>query len=154
MTKFLYGLRAAALFLVLAGLAPAAPAQMPEPRTAGGVTYVAGGIGEGEVAAMREQASGYSALIEFVEVEAGSLHGNWTADVAVDVKSAGRILASINVPGPMLLLRLAPGRYTLEATRADVKLTRTIEVKARARPLRERFIWRAAAGTLGNDLRK
>jgi|GEM_PF-1118001 len=148
--------RLAAVLLILslgAGLS-AAQAQMPEPRTAGGVAYVAGGIGDGEVAAMRAQASAYSALIEFVEVETGSMHGNWTADIAVDVKSGKQILTSINVPGPMLLLRLPPGRYTIDATRADIKLSKVLEVRAGAKPLRERFIWRAAPGTLGNDLKK
>lgn len=140
---------AAALLFAGAAIAQALPAQ-----TTGGVTYVAGGIGEDDVKAMRAQASGYSALIEFVEVEPGSQRGNWTADIAVDVKSGKQLLASINVPGPMLLLRLAPGRYTLEATHGDVRLSKTLEVKPRGALLRERFIWRAAAGALGNDLRK
>jgi len=134
--------------------APAPMTQPPQPRSINGITYLAGGIGEAEVAALRAQSAQYSAFIEFAEVEPGSQRGNWTADVAVDVKSGTQLLASIPVPGPLLLLRLAPGRYVLEATHADVKLTKTIEIKAKAPPLRERFVWRAAAGTLGNDLRK
>jgi len=144
-------LLAAALLIVGAGTASAQPLQA---QTTGGVTYVAGGIGEDDVKAMREQAAGYSALIEFVEVEPGSQRGNWTADIAVDVKSSKQLLASINVPGPMLLLRLAPGRYTLEATHGDVRLSKTLDIKPRGALLRERFIWRAAAGSLGNELRK
>jgi len=128
-------------------------AQAPAPQTTGAVTYVVGGVGTDEVAAMQAQATAYSALIEFAEVEPGNPHGNWTADIAVDVKSGTQILASINVSGPILLLRLAPGRYTLEATHADVKLTKAIEVRAKGPVVRERFVWRAAAGTLGNDLR-
>ena len=122
-----------ALALALtAGLSQTARAQMPEEKTVAGISYVAGGIGDSEVAAMQAQASSYSAMIEFVEVEAGSQHGNWTADIAVDIKSGTQLLASINVPGPLLLLRLAPGRYTLEATHGDVKLTKVLEVKTRA----------------------
>ena len=154
MQKWTRGLAATVLALVLgSAISLVAHAQMPAPQTVGGVTYLAGGIGEGEVAALREQAPGYSAMFEFVEVEPGSTHGNWTADIALDVKSGGQTLASINVPGPVLLLKLAPGRYTLEATHADVKLSKTIEIKARGPLLRDRFIWRAAAGALGNDLR-
>jgi len=154
MQKSTRGLAAAILALALGGAMPLlSHAQLPAPQTVGGVTYLAGGIGEGEVAALREQAAGYSAMFEFVEVEPGSTHGNWTADIALDVKSGGKTLASINVPGPVLLLKLAPGRYLLEATHADVKLSKTIDIKARGPLLRDRFIWRAAAGTLGNDLR-
>jgi len=146
-------IRAGFAILALACTGISAWAQAPEPHSVGTVTYVAGGVGTDEVAAMKAQASAYSALIEFAEVEPGVPHGNWTADIAVDVKAGSQLLASINVPGPILLLRLAPGRYTLEATHADVKLTKSIEVKAKGPVLRERFVWRAAAGTLGNDLR-
>ena len=139
--------------LIIVCVTTAALAQTPGPQTIGPVTYVAGGVGTDEVAALKAQATAYSALIEFAEVEPGNPHGNWTADIAVDVKSGPQVLASINVLGPILLLRLAPGRYTLEATHADVKLTKAIEVKAKGPVVRERFVWRAAAGTLGNDLR-
>jgi hypothetical protein len=132
----------------------AAHAQMPAAQTVGGVTYVSGGIGSDEVAAMREQAPSYSAMFEFVEVEAGSQHGNWTADVSLDVISGKQTLATVALDGPILLLRLQPGRYTLQATHGDVKLTKVIEIKARGPLLRDRFIWRAAAGALGNDLRQ
>jgi hypothetical protein len=154
MQKFLVRFGAAVLFLAFGGaLSPPGQAQALEVHTAGGVTYLTGGIGTDEVAALRKQAPAYSAMIEFVEVEAGSQRGDWTADVAVDVKSGKQTVASINVSGPMLLLRLAPGRYTLEATHGTVKLVKSLDIKAGGPPLRERFIWRAAAGSLGSGLR-
>jgi len=154
MQSYLRGAGATLLVLALAaGLPLAARAQAPEPRTVGAVTYVGGGIGDGEVAALREQAASYSAMIEFVEIEPGSQHGAWTADVVVDVKSGTQVLASIIVPGPLLLLRLAPGRYNIDATHGDVRLSKVLDIKPRGALLRERFIWRAAAGSLGGDLR-
>jgi hypothetical protein len=132
---------------------PAPVSKPPQPQTVGGITWMDGGIGDGEVALIREQQAGYSALIEMVEVEPGSQRGNWTADVAVEIKSGGQTLANLPVQGPLLLLRMSPGKYTLEATHADVKLTKTIEIKAKAPLLRERFVWKAAAGSLGTDLK-
>jgi hypothetical protein len=146
-----HALRAA---LFTAALTPLlAHAQMPPAQTAGGVTYVTGGIGSDEVASMQAEAKNYSVMIEFVELEAGSQHGNWTADVSVDVKYGNQTLTSIAVTGPLLLLRLAPGRYSLDATHGDVKLNKVIEIKPNAKPSRERFVWMAAAGSLGSNLR-
>jgi hypothetical protein len=141
--------------LVAAGVLLCTPghAQTPAPQTAGNVTYLMGGIGESEVTALRAEAGSYSLMFEFVEIEPGSQHGSWTADVAVQVRSGNDVLANIAVTGPLLLLRLAPGRYVIDATHNDVKLTKTIEIKAKAALLRDRFIWRAAAGSLGSDLK-
>ena len=149
--KHLIGAACAIAFF--ASLPAGAQVSAPEPRTVGGVTYIAGGIGDGEVAAMREQSANYSVMYEFVEVEPGSQRGNWTADVVVDVKSGTQSLASIIVPGPLLLLRLAPGRYTIDAVHGDVRITKTLEIKPRGALVRDRFIWKAAAGSLGSDLK-
>jgi len=152
MRSNLHYLRAA---LLAAGLlfCAAGQAQTPAPQAAGNITYLTGGIGENEVAAMRAEAPGYSLMFEFVEIEPGSQHGSWTADVAVQVRSGSEIIANIAANGPLLLLRLAPGRYVVEATHNDIKLAKTFEIKAKAPVLRDRFIWRAAAGSLGSDLK-
>jgi len=102
---------------------------------------------------MQQAAAGYSVMIEFVEVEPGKPHGSWTADVAVSVKAGKQEVANIAVPGPLLLLRLPPGRYAVDAIHADVKLSKVLEIKPGAKVLRERFIWRAAPGALGSDLK-
>jgi hypothetical protein len=149
MLKPLFLLVAAAS--MLAGVS--AIAQVPEIRTSGSVAYIAGGIGEGEVKAIRDQAASFSALVEFVEVEQGQMHGDWTADIAVNVLSGGQLIATLQAPGPLLLLRLAPGRYTLEAIHGDVKLSKVIEIKPRGALVRERFIWRVPQGSLGADLK-
>ena len=137
---------------LLFGAAQTATAQAPAPVTAGKVTYVTGGIGESEVTAMRAQAREYSAMIEFVEIEPGNPRGVWTADVAVTVKSGKEALASFDATGPLLLLRLPAGRYTVEATHGGVAMSKPLAVAASAKPLQERFIWRAQ-GSLGGEAR-
>jgi len=138
--------------LLFFGAVQTASAQVPAPVTAGKVTYVTGGIGESEVTAMRAQAREYSALIEFVEIEPGNPRGVWTADVAVTVKSGKESLATFDATGPLLLLRLPAGRYTLEATHGGVVMSKPLAVAAGAKPVQERFIWRAQ-GSLGGEAR-
>lgn len=138
--------------LLAFAMAPAAFAQAPAPVTDGKVTYVTGGIGESEVSAMQAQARDYSALLEFVEVEPGNPRGVWTADVGITVKAGKETLASFNATGPLLLLRLPAGRYTIEATHGGVAMSKALDIKAGAKPLKERFIWRAQ-GSLGGEAR-
>jgi hypothetical protein len=138
--------------VLLLGAAQTAVAQVPASVNAGKVTYVTGGIGESEVTAMRAQAREYSALIEFVEIEPGNPRGVWTADVAVSIKSGKEVLATFDATGPLLLLRLPAGRYTVEATHGGVAMSKPLAVAAGANPAQERFIWRAQ-GSLGGEAR-
>ena len=146
--RYLVGI--AALFAL--ATVPAAFAQAPAPVTDGKVTYVTGGIGESEVSAMQAQAREYSALLEFVEVEPGNPRGVWTADVGVTIKAGKEPLASFNATGPLLLLRLPAGRYTIEATHGGVAISKALDIRAGARSVKERFIWRAQ-GSLGGEAR-
>ncbi len=146
--------RGAGVLLVAAGMAVSvhtlAQAPMPAPITSGGITYLSGGVGEGEQTALRAQAKDYSMLIEFAEVEAGNPRGVWTADVSLAVKSGQTLVATLSTNGPLLLLRLAPGTYTLDATHGGVLRSKTVQIKAGAAPLQERFVW-PATGSLGGN---
>lgn len=144
------------LFLALAlGLLVqvAAHGQVSEGQSQG-LGYLAGGIGGDELAALRARARDYNVRIEFVELELGSQHGNWTADAAVTISSGQRQLAQIDVPGPLLYLRMPAGRYTIDAVRNGEKLSMDITAGDLAHPLLKRFVWRVAKGSLGSGLKE
>ena len=79
-------------------------------------------------------------LLEFTEVERGTVHGRWSSDVKVTVKSGANVLLGMTTEGPLMLMRLKPGSYLIEAYSGGVKQNKRIEVKANAL-VRERFFW-------------
>ena len=115
-------------------------AQLPAVKTEGAVSYLSGGIGDDEEAQIRSAARDYGVLLEFSEVERGTSHGRWTADVKVSIKAGQGVLLSAATDGPLMLVRLKPGSYTVEAERNGAKQAKRIEVKASGL-MRERFFW-------------
>ena len=102
--------------------------------------YLCGGIGDDEEIQIRGAAKDYGMLLEFAEVERGTSHGRWTSDVSVTVKSGANAVLSTTTDGPLMLIRLKPGSYTVEAERYGAKQAKRIEVKSSGL-VRERFFW-------------
>jgi len=115
-------------------------AQLPAVKSAGEVRYLSGGIGDDEELEIRRAAADFGMLLEFTEVERGNNHGKWSADIDVTVRSGNQAVLSTRTDGPLLLLRLAPGAYTVEAARKGVRQTKRIEVKP-GKLARERYFW-------------
>lgn len=109
-------------------------------KTQGAVSYLSGGIGDDEEGQIRGAAKDYGVLLEFSEVERGTSHGRWTSDVSVTIKSGASAVLSTTAEGPLMLVKLKPGSYVVDAERQGVKQTKRIEVKANA-VARERFFW-------------
>ena len=124
----------------LTALCTNALGQMPVQKTQNGIAYVSGGIGDDEEIDMRRAARDYGVLLEFAEVERGSSRGQWTADVTRSIKSGADTVFNTRADGPLMLVRLKPGRYVAEAERQGVKQTKRLEVKAGV-VARERFFW-------------
>ncbi len=124
----------------LTALCTNALGQMPVQKTQNGIAYVSGGIGDDEEIDMRRAAKDYGVLLEFSEVERGTSHGRWTADVNISIKAGTQAVFNARADGPLMLIRLKPGSYVAEAERQGVKQSKRIEVKAAA-PARERFFW-------------
>ena len=117
-------LSAAALALALA--VPAFAAALPQPKTEHGVTYLSGGIGEDESAAMKAEAKHYPLSLVF---SAGK-YGEYLARVPVTIKDyAGKMVLDTVSKGPILLVSLAPGRYTVTATRDGKTLRQAVDIK-------------------------
>ena len=129
-----------AALIGLGALCPNAFGQLPSVKTQGAVTYLSGGIGDDEEAQIRSVARDFGVLLEFSEVERGSSHGRWTSDVKVSIKAGQSVMLSTATDGPLMLLRLKPGSYMVEAERSGATQAKRIEVKAGAL-VRERFFW-------------
>ena len=137
MTENPHGYWLAAL-IDLTALRTNACGQLPAAKTQGAVSYLSGGIGDDEENQICDAAREYGVLLEFSEVERGSSHGRWTADVDVDIKSGTESVLKFRTEGPLMLVKLKPGAYTVEAERKGARRAKRIEVKPNA-VARERF---------------
>ena len=128
--------RATALSLA-AGLAIAAAAaqaqNMPAQQSAGTVQYSCGGIGVDESTAMRAAMKDYPLALLFA-----APGGDYLADINVQITGAGE--ASFTAGGPVCLLKLPEGRYSVKATTKDGReKSQSVEVGKGSKSLDFRF---------------
>lgn len=117
---------AAAAFAAAFSLAAGA-ATLPAPQTLNGITYLSGGIGREEVAAIKAEAKNYPLSLVF---SAGPRHA-FVAEVKVTIKDkAGKALLDGASGGPIVLVKLPAGTYTVHAVQGGVALNRTVQVTA------------------------
>jgi hypothetical protein len=115
-SQTVFGLAASTLLvLVLASAAPAVDRPSLEPHMQGKVTYLTGGIGEEEQAAVREHAGEYNLWITLTRPD-----GAYLSKVEVRVENdAGETLLDTTTDGPFLLAKLPPGRYAIRTMAMD-----------------------------------
>ena len=107
-------LLASALLTALASLAQhMETAKIPPMREQGALQYSCGGIGLDESTAMRAVMSEYPLSLLFTDKD-----GEYLADIAVEIKGA-KDSYRFQAGGPVCLLRLPEGAYTLQATTRD-----------------------------------
>lgn len=109
--------------LLLAAL-QAGAATLPAAQTQNGVAYLTGGIGEDESAAMRMEARHYPVSMFF----AAGKDNAFLADVKVTVRNKAGKEVLTTAAGPILLVNLPSGRYTVTAERNSKVLQRTVLV--------------------------
>lgn len=101
-----------------------------KPVTQDDVTYLCGGIGDEEVAYMKQEAKGYDLMLTFAARD-----GAYLADVDVDIKDArGNSVLQMACDAPILLVDLPrSGTYRVRAETAGYELNRSVKVNAGAK---------------------
>ena len=120
---------AGVLFAISLGAAGAALAQssdaLPPAQTQGSVTFVTGGVGQDEAAAMKAAENSYPLALEFVK--RAPPNGEFLANVDVTIKNrSGDTVLTTTSDGPFLLAKLPAGRYTVVAEVDGQTKTRSI----------------------------
>ena len=101
---------------------------LPRPRTEGEVTWVSGGIGRTESAAIEAEAKNYPLRI-FFSIENTV---EYLADVRVTIKDhTGTDVLSATSEGPIMLVKLPAGEYTVVAEAFGKTLRDTVTVGAK-----------------------
>jgi len=133
---------AAALFFT-SFVQAASPAAAQE--TAGNVSYISGGVGEDEAAAMKSAAAGYPLELQFVQK--ATPRDEFLADVKVRITDRARnVVLDAVASGPFLLAKLPAGTYQIEADHVGVVKRQTVDIRP-GKHQRSVFVWSATAET-------
>lgn len=124
------------LFATLAvGAATALPAMsmtlesLPAAHAQGSVTFLTGGVGTEEAAAMKEARSSYPLSLEFVRK--AKPRDEYLANVQVTIEDpSGKAALKATSDGPFLLAKLPAGRYTVRAEEDGKAKVKKVKVAA------------------------
>jgi hypothetical protein len=117
--------RTLAAVILTACLTPAVVLAAPAPKQQNGITYVNGGVGEEEQAAMKAQRADYNLLLTFATRQSGA----YRSDVQLDISDAkGANLVTAANTGPMFFAKLPPGTYRVSAAAEGKTFKRTVKV--------------------------
>lgn len=113
----------------------------PEEQTYGSTRYLTGGVGQDEQQSMREAAPRYPLAMTFT-----ASTGQYLSDVKVTIKDRkGETVLSAVSTGPMMLVNLAPGQYTVEAAFEGKAQTRKVAI-AKGQHQRLALRWNDVSG--------
>lgn len=120
---------AVALGLALPAWAgPAMDYTLPQSKTENGITYMSGGVGKPEAKAMEEEARHYPLSMVF----SAAKDNEFLAAVQVTIKNGtGKQVLNTVSDGPILLVKLPAGKYSIAAEANGKILHRTVEVPAK-----------------------
>jgi hypothetical protein len=122
---FTLGLLATALFQAFPVLAADLSA-LPPAQTQGNITYITGGVGQPESTAMKAAAGRYDLALMFA-----NRSREFLADVKVDITDSRGTRVLDITSGPILLVDLPDGRYTVHADVAGSPIVKHINVRGR-----------------------
>jgi hypothetical protein len=104
-------------------------AQIPETQHSDGVSYITGGVGEGETASILAEAKQWPLILEMSQIENG--RGVWIFGANIKIVDAkNQTIFDAQADGPYMLINLAPGDYQIQATYQDVEQKRLVSIKA------------------------
>ncbi|MDD4885797.1 MAG: hypothetical protein PHO64_02610 [Thiomonas sp.] len=106
-------LRRGAVFGALAAcLLNPALSQAAQVHHAGNLSYVCGGVGEGNLKALQAQAPQFNLGFWMVEGPRGA----YLADVPIRIRHQGKTVAAFTADGPLCFVQAPKGSYTIEGT--------------------------------------
>jgi len=115
-------------------------AQIPETQSSQGISYIAGGVGEGEAVAILADAKQWPLLLEMSQIENG--RGVWIFGASIKIlNNAKQTIFDAQADGPYMLINLLQGEYSIEATYQGVVQRRVLSIKANS-PQKISLFWK------------
>ena len=132
------------IFLVLYFASFACLAQLPDARSMNGIRFITGGIGSDVSKAMQAEAKQWPLLIEFSQAD-GQAKPAWVSGVKISISDAKNApLLDTICDGPLMLVKLPPGSYSIVASYNGVTQNRSLVI-AKDVPQRIVITWKGAA---------
>lgn len=105
-------------------------APMPTIQQYGSTQFISGGVGVDECKALQADACNWPLQLMFSEVQGGTTVGAWVSDVDLKItdKDGNAVLSTIT-EGPLVLVKLPPGTYSMTANYLGKLATRTITIQ-------------------------
>lgn len=104
-------------------------AQIPDTQYSQGISYITGGVGEGETVAILAEAKQWPLILEMSQIENG--RGVWIFGATIKIlNSSKQLIFNAQAEGPYMLVNLVPGDYAIEATYEGVLQKRALSIKA------------------------
>lgn len=117
-------------------------AEVPPEQNFGAVSYRVGGVGMDEAQAMREISTSYPLTLTFAE-RATDGHSMFTAGVDVQIVDAsGTVRLDAVAGGPMMLVNLPNGEYTVKADLNGESKAHELTLRS-GEPSKLVFVWPA-----------
>ena len=137
MMKTLFKFIFIAQLLILSSLSSA---QIPETRYSQSISYITGGVGEGETQAILAEAKQWSLLLEMSQIENG--RGVWISGAMINIlNDKNQTIFNAQAEGPYMLVNLEAGSYVIQASFNGVQQTKTVTIKAGA-PQKIPLFWK------------
>lgn len=90
-------------------------AQIPDTQYSQGISYISGGVGEGESEAILTESKQWPLLLELSQLENG--RGVWIFGAKIKVLNAkNQVIFDAQADGPYMLINLTAGQYQIEAS--------------------------------------
>ncbi|WP_296447428.1 hypothetical protein [Rhodoferax sp. UBA5149] len=130
--------------LMMGSMFATATTELPPVHKSGKVEYLSGGIGFNESTAMQNVSTHWPLTLEFTVNDKPRAY--FAANVKVVIRDAAtNVTLQVKSDGPFLLVRVAPGKYTAEATLTGKTLHQTLIVGS-GHPTKVVFVWPAGTG--------
>ena len=114
-------------------------AALPAEEVQGNISFVSGGVGEDEAAALKRAAARFPLQLQFVQK--AWPRDEFLADVKVRIRDRSKtVLLDTVSQGPFLLAKLPAGTYQLEAEHEGVVKRQTVVIRA-GKHERAVFVW-------------
>ncbi|MBU3620481.1 carboxypeptidase-like regulatory domain-containing protein [Polynucleobacter sp. CS-Odin-A6] len=106
-------------------------AQIPDTQYSQGISYVSGGVGEGESQAILDEAQRWPLLLELSQLERG--RGVWIFGATIQIlNTQNQIIFDAQANGPYILINLPVGNYQIAATYQGVVQKKSVNIKSTA----------------------
>ena len=116
------------LSIQLLAMSSWALSQIPETQHSQGISYITGGVGEGETVAILAEAKQWPLLLEMSQIENG--RGVWIFGATIKIiDSKKQVIFDAQADGPYMLINLVPGDYVIDAAYQGVPQKRVLSIK-------------------------